>query len=155
MRTHTFPTALIALVAVALALPAAADDRGRGDRFFDGPPHGKMIRLDVDQNGEITRDEFSSPSGKRFAAIDVNGDGLVTPEELDADFEAKQAEMQRRASERHGKMRERFLAQDANGDGAVSADEINDSLFARMDADGNGAITRDEIRPRRKHHRQF
>ena len=47
-----------------------------------------------------------------FDAIDSNGDGVVTPEELDADFKQKQAEMIARSSERHTQKRDQFFAQD-------------------------------------------
>ena len=152
MKMRTLPTALMVLSAALLTFPATADDRGGPDRMM----HGKMMKnLDLDDNGEITRDEFRSPAENRVTNLDTNGDGLVTPDELDADFEARQAEMLARSSERHARMRERFFQQDTNGDGAISADEINETLFAQMDADGSGGITRDEIRPRRKHHRLF
>ena len=157
MKTRTFPSALLMLTAATLTLPAVADDQRRHGSFDRSDRiDGKMMRtMDIDDNGEITRDEFTSPAKDRIAKLDSNGDGVVTPEELDADFKQKQAEMIARSSERHTQKRDQFFAQDTNGDGAISADEINDSMFARLDADGSGTISRDEIRPRRKHSRLF
>ena len=157
MKTRTFPSALLMLTAAILTLPAIADDQRRHGSFDRSDRiDGKMMRtMDIDDNGEITRDEFTSPAKDRIAKRDSNGDGVVTPEELDADFKQKQAEMITRSSERHTQKRDQFFAQDTNGDGAISADEINDSMFARLDADGSGTISRTEIRPRRKHSRVF
>lgn len=53
-------------------------------------------RLDADNNGAISPDEFSTPADKAFARMDRDGDGVVTSEE--AAFHAGM-----RAGGRHGK----------------------------------------------------
>lgn len=83
---------LLVLSAAALvfqAIPAiAADGPAKGDRG------AKMFeKLDADKNGTISEAEFIAKSKERFAAMDANGDGQVTPEEAKAV---------------HEKMREKF-----------------------------------------------
>ncbi len=63
--------------ALVLALPAEitlAQDGGRGKVF---------IRMDRDDDGRISADEFKGPS-RAFTAIDVNKDGFLTAEEMKA-----------------------------------------------------------------------
>ena len=100
MKTRTFPSALLMLTAAILTLQAVADDQRRHGSFDRSDRiHGKMMRtMDIDDNGEITRDEFTSPAKVRIAKLDSNGDGVVTQDELDADFKQKQAEMITRSS---------------------------------------------------------
>ncbi|WP_339764182.1 EF-hand domain-containing protein [uncultured Hoeflea sp.] len=47
---------------------------GRGDRRGDGP---RMERLDADNNGEISLEEFTSLDTKMFERFDRNGDNKI------------------------------------------------------------------------------
>ncbi len=94
---------LLALSAAAFVLQAvpalAADGHPKGDRgakFFE--------KLDTDKNGSISEAEFLAKSKERFAEMDANKDGNVTPEE------AKAA---------HEKMREKFKEMKAKKGGDV------------------------------------
>ena len=116
---------------------AAAEPGARVTRMFE--------RLDANNDGVITKDEFKGPE-QAFARMDANGDGKVTQEE------ATQAAGQFR--ERAGRLMdpakrwEMMLERhDANQDGKLTKDEFPgpDELFARIDANGDGAITEDEM----------
>lgn len=51
-----------------------------------------LARLDTNNDGMISRDEFTAPMLKRFDRADANGDGIVTPEERAAAREARRAQ---------------------------------------------------------------
>jgi phage gpG-like protein len=50
-----------------------------------------LARMDTDNDGMISRDEFTAPALKRFDRADADGDGIVTPEERAAAREARKA----------------------------------------------------------------
>jgi Ca2+-binding EF-hand superfamily protein len=54
-----------------------AADGARGERS----KAGWLTRLDANQDGLISREEFVAPALRRFDQMDANGDGIVTPEE--------------------------------------------------------------------------
>jgi hypothetical protein len=71
---------LLATGAVAQTMPPAP------------PPGGGMMRLDANHDGVVTRAEMIAEADARFAAMDTNKDGKVTPEERDAAREAMRAQ---------------------------------------------------------------
>ena len=76
---------------------------------------------------------------ERAAAIDADGDGVITAEEVIAHRDARRLAREQRRLQRH----------DADGDGVVSVEEYlatHGERLARMDADGDGVITREEMR---------
>lgn len=146
-----------AALAMALTIPALshADAGKRG--------HGAHLigMADADKSGDVSKAEFRAAAETRFAAMDQNGDGFVTKEEM----EAAHAEMRARFEERRT---ERFAALDADGDGKVSLEEMNQAaekraaergkdglperhaarmskFFEKADADGDGALTAEEL----------
>lgn len=82
--------AAIALLA-ALGAPTALQAEGPGTQSraevrvltFDGPG-GKGTGLDADQNGTVSREEFSAPMTTAFDRLDADHDGRLTTEELAA-----------------------------------------------------------------------
>lgn len=107
-------------------------------------PGAKLEKIDINQDGNITKDEVSAHRADRFASADLNGDTLISPEEFEAFAEA---ERERRQQERQARM---FAKLDANGDGSISADEHAamdqrmDRMFDRVDKDDDGVITEAE-----------
>jgi Ca2+-binding EF-hand superfamily protein len=96
----------------------------------------RMKRLDVNNDGVISRDEWKGKP-QAFDRIDENGDGSLTREELGA--------AARRQADRRNQM-------DTNNDGKISRDEWKGApkRFDRLDANGDGALTKEEIRGGRR-----
>ena len=85
-----------------------------GERTFD--------RLDADGSDSVTADEVNAG----FDAFDLDGDGVLSPNEVDA------------------------AAFDLNEDGKLSREEWElANAHTRIDANGDGQIDRDEFRARR------
>lgn len=121
------------LCALLLATTMAAAD-GRG-RLFE--------RLDLDNDGLVTRGEAVEARGRWFERIDGDGDGYLTVEEMTA---------QRRhggAEGKAGRIERRFAKLDQDGDARISQAEftaMTGHWIERVDEDGDGAVSRAEWR---------
>ncbi|MGE0410302.1 MAG: EF-hand domain-containing protein [Amphiplicatus sp.] len=123
---------LSALAAGAL-LSAAHAGEGKGPM---GPGH-RWDALDANGDGEISLNEMNARQREFLAEADKDGSGGVSKEELRAHFQEKRAE-------RMG---------DANGDGAIDKAEFEaaaEKRFAKMDQNGDGVISADEMRHDRR-----
>lgn len=157
-----------AALAVAMTIPALSHaepgKRGHGAHLFG--------MADMDKSGDISKDEFRAAAEARFAAMDKDGDGFVTREEM----AAARAEMRSRFEARRGDPAERFAAMDADGDGKVTLDEMKQaaekrmaergkegglserhakrtaSFFEKADANSDGALTLEEMQAVKKKH---
>jgi Ca2+-binding EF-hand superfamily protein len=129
---------LAGLLVVSGGLAVAAKGHGGGHRS----PDQMFERLDLNKDGEITREEAEGAREARFAETDTDGDGLLSPAEMTAAREARAAERQQR----------RFEKLDTNKDGLLSQEEMAESrhgrrhagMFDRVDANDDGKITREE-----------
>jgi hypothetical protein len=149
---------LITLALTAGAIGAAAcsaqtnppqQDGAHGHR--GGGRMGMMMRADTDHDGIITRAEAMAEADARFAKLDTNGDGQVTPDEMQAMRQAMQARMAaagrtpragRDGGERWGQRR------DADGNGVITkadAEARAMKRFDRMDANHDGRIDKTEV----------
>lgn len=144
--------ATVALAAFPLA--ASAQDGPRGE-CPGGPPHAGMAAADTDGDGNISQAEAAAMHAERFAAMDANGDGFISPDERPA---------HRRGDARgpgngprdgagngpgHGPGG-RLLQMDADGDGAVTREEFqaaHDAMWERLDSNGDGVIDDSDERP--------
>jgi Ca2+-binding EF-hand superfamily protein len=145
-----------AALALAMTVPALSHaepgKRGHGGMFFG------MTELEKD--GEISRDAFRAAAETRFEAMDKDGDGFLTKEEMSAARE----QMHETFKERRGDPAERFAAMDADGDGRVTLEEMKqaaaerkggelserhagwtEKFFEKADTDGDGALTLEEM----------
>jgi len=83
---------------------------------------------------DMTQEQFVQRAADRFAAMDKNGDGVLTASE---------------SNEEQGRPRMRPEVFDANRDGSITREEYNAgvrSRFEQMDADHNGVVTAPERR---------
>lgn len=128
---------LLILGGLALTAPALAQPVPQ-----QGP--GGMMR---DPFGEATilRAQAEAQASDRFAKLDTNADGALSPEELAA---ARPAGANPPTSGRPGRGAGRMARMmDANGDGKITKDEfLRGSLrrFDMMDADHDGKLTKAE-----------
>eukprot|EP00435_Cladocopium_sp_Y103_P076924 s1_g663.t1 len=132
--SSTLAGILLASAGVAIAAKGPGGGPPSPDRMFE--------MLDLNEDGEITREEAENARDARFEEADTNGDGLLSPEEMTAAREARAAERQQR----------RFAKLDTNEDGLLSPEELaaspraqrREGMFDRVDQNGDGKITRAE-----------
>lgn len=103
------------LVAVmALALPATGAMARGGPEGGFGPAMLDFGDLDLNGDGQLTKDELSKQAEARFAKVDTDGDGQLDATELKA-----------AASERQSLMVARMIQRlDEDGNGTLSATEM-------------------------------
>jgi hypothetical protein len=162
--------AIIALVALASAstlLAQTTDGSGKRGPHRGGPRgggHAIVLALDADKDGEISATELANAK-TALAALDKNGDGNVTMDEMrparpanaptpPAGATAPTGGRTRPSGGTSGDMDSHpidpvMLALDANKDGALSSGEINNAVASLkvLDANSDGKLTRDELRP--------
>jgi Ca2+-binding EF-hand superfamily protein len=116
---------------------------------IDHRANALVRRLDAAGNGYVTQDEFVAAAQKRFARLDTNGDGKLTPSELTGrgghgTGSASGATQSKWAQA----VQKRFAAADTNHDGAVTLDEYVAAAkahYAKLDLQHNGKVTASEI----------
>lgn len=98
---------LLAMTALTLAFasPAMAEDMDH----HDGAHHQKggmmFEKLDLNNNGEITREEFVAFHETKFTEIDKDASGVITPDEAEAAKAEWKEKMKERRAE-HKKMKD-------------------------------------------------
>ena len=104
---------------------------------------GLVQHLDSAGKGYVTQDEFVAAAKARFAKLDRNGDGKLTPDELETPRGDKAL------SDKRAQFGERrFEKLDANRDGVVTLNEYlaaATSKFKELDVAGNGHVTAEEM----------
>jgi len=93
-----------------------------------------LARFDRDGNGAVTKDEMRTSAIERFEKTDLNHDGRLTLDEIQAAHREHAAQ--------------RFAEKDKNKDGKLTRDEVAkmpDEVFARLDTNKDGALTPDEL----------
>jgi Ca2+-binding EF-hand superfamily protein len=101
-------------------------DTARARRVFEG--------LDAKRAGKLELAALSAPARLRFAGADLDGDGMLTLDEIVAAHNARVIEQLRSA--------------DKNGDGALTSDEVGPLRWLRLraaDTDGDGKVTFAEL----------
>lgn len=104
----------------------------------------RFERMDKDQSGDLTFEEFASVMKMRFGRIDADQDGKITQSEISAVAQKMQSQQGQQ-----GQMASRFMKRfDVNGDGVVTADEIQQRqkrMFARFDQNKDGKLEMAEM----------
>lgn len=148
MKAQAKLTALT--LAAIMAAGASTALHAQGKRA-DGPrPMIQFSAIDTNGDGVITPDEIKAYRESRIKALDANGDGELTADEI-ANFQL--AQIKARIEARAKAMVQRL---DVNGDGKLSAAELAaarlpglqgpDSRMMRwLDKDGDGKITKQEF----------
>lgn len=135
MITTSFLILTLSVASFGIATPAQARKAGEGR----GGLRPAFSDLDVNGDGQITKADIEARQAARFAAIDTDGNGTLSAQEL---ITAARAKSESRIKTRTEKMLGR---RDANGDGVLSAEEIAPKamprLFKRLDTDGDGAVS--------------
>lgn len=132
-----------------------------GATFAQDAPANPILRLDQNDDGQISREEMQAMGQNPMARADANGDGTVSRDEVVSAAVERATE---RATERAGAMFDRF-DEDNNGEIAVenlpqprgAHGDRAEQLFDRFDADGDGTLSAEEISQippmgRRGHH---
>ncbi|QQM29370.1 hypothetical protein JET14_13680 [Martelella lutilitoris] len=137
---HLTLTALATSLAFgATAMPGAARDM-RGPAPVERGYIFLLKTADADKNGKITEEEVAAFQDGRFTAIDVNGDGVITPGEF-ADYrKAKIAEFRKNNPRPEARGEERAaMAKDQDDDnrqGFKPHMAMRDGGYHRMGPDG-------------------
>ena len=114
--------------------------RGHGHhRGFGRHGGGEMFRtmfkaVDADGNGAVTQEEIDSFRAAKLSEADASGDGALSIDEFDTLYR----EFTR------SRMVDAFQDLDADGDGVIGTEELDDrfgGIVERMDRDGDGALT--------------
>lgn len=81
------------------------------------------MRMDSDGDGRIDRAEYRAWLGRGFRAMDINGDGVLQPEELPPGTRFRKG-MALTAAEHHARLDARFALQDLDRSGYLDAREL-------------------------------
>lgn len=139
------------------------------EEFQKQSPEALVLRMDLDQDGLLSLDEYEAANGtlvaggrsrRIFAAWDGDGDGRLSLEEFAAkppqvEFHQKDADADGRLTyeeyapgvpaDKVAAVRERFRTMDRDGDGWVTLREMTfrpaDAGFGDRDRDGDGKLT--------------
>ena len=151
MKTSTkLSLAFLTFAGLVSGAAYAAGPNGDGSGGPQGGGGGgammRFDRMDTDNSGDVTFEEFSAMLKSRISEADADKDGKITVDELAAEIEKIRAE----------RMAQRLIDRfDTNGDGVLTADEVDSrqkKMFALLDKNDDGKIEKDEM-PQRKGHR--
>lgn len=153
---------LPALVAIAASAQPPTDlppGRGPGGPggHHRGPGNPIARVLDADRDGEISAAELANATAA-IKALDRNGDGTVSADELRPARPARPADAPTPPADRPAPPAGRdhprpvdpiMLALDANGDGELSSSEIANATASlkALDLNADGKLASDEFRP--------
>lgn len=142
-------TRTLLIAAAIISLPITGIAVAKSGESHHGQE--RFAEIDANNDGKITPAEGQAHSAARFAETDANNDGKISSEEMKA---AMQAKMAKRLDSRIAKQIKRT---DTDGDGMISSAEATaagDARFARMDANKDGVVEISEIKRKHGHHRR-
>lgn len=153
-------TSLYMLLVGILATGAAFAEQGQ-NHF--------MQRFDLNNDGNITLDEFNQGSAERFGRMDRDNNNMISQDEFKAYASTRRSErmLKKMDSNNDGQItrqefldakmksaEQQFTGMDTDANGVISASELNASrmgrherfgkIYDRIDANRDGNVTRDE-----------
>ncbi|MBP7243480.1 EF-hand domain-containing protein [Amaricoccus sp.] len=158
--------ALAALVATIAAASAAAAHSPHGSHGARGPwggPGGPgaidFAAIDANGDGSLSREELQARAVERLAVFDLNGDGVLDREELIAAFPGRGGMFAVFSVDPAEAAADRILAMTgATAAGQVSvaalAEEQVNMIFVRLDSSRDDAISEEEAAPQQRDDRR-
>ena len=135
---QSIPRLTLALALTILTLPTlAASDKAQ---------KRALKRLDTNQDGVITLDEFQSPRRDRMLNAGTDKDGAISMAEMQAHQAEKMAEHEARLADRMASRLDKFAAMDLDKDGKVTPEEARQAAFNHLDTNKDGQLSADEWR---------
>ena len=122
-------------------------------KSFNSEAPRSLSRLDSDDNGVLTLDEFLNAGPRRGPGARNRGDDNANRAQREPS-EEQIARMQERRTQMAERATARFQEMDANGDDAVSLTEFQEANFLSLDSDNNGLLSAEELRPKRPERRR-
>lgn len=132
---HKKRNAAVALMAVALMLPAGAQAGSWGGDHFE--------KSDTNKDGALSKEEMQTARLSKMQGADADKDGFITSDELVAQHTMR---MQENKDKHYTHFSEKF---DANKDGKVSVDEVQSyesPHFTKADTNSDGKLTKEEMK---------
>ena len=132
---RTAKLAILATVTATLIAGAAVAKHHKGDRGDRGARAEQMFeQWDADKDGKVMLEEMKAAAAERFAARDIDGDGVISREDREAQRAIRRGE--------------RFDKMDADSDGMISKEE-----FAAFTPERGMRGKKGERRGMQRHHR--
>ena len=97
-------------------------------------------RLDANQDGQVSQEEFNMVDRKMILGLDANEDGVVTMEEVQNHDNERKVEMNERLKAKREQAIVRFQTADIDGDGMVTAEEARTARFNFIDENDDGRV---------------
>ncbi|MGB5353656.1 MAG: hypothetical protein WBN32_08610 [Woeseia sp.] len=145
-------TKTIVATVIGLTMTAAFADQG-------------MKKADADNDGQISLSEFRAAHEQRieerFARLDLNADGLISDDEMQAAPRDRKGAEGKQRRHRKGMNPEKLIERmDSDGSGGVSLQELegkrfspDSTTFVAADVDGSGELSAEELSAMMKAHR--
>lgn len=161
-RSMFIGASLVAALAVTLPASSALAHGGKGGDFGASL---EFSDLDLDGDGNLTKEELQNLGKARFARLDTDGDGQLSPAELQAAAAERQnARIQRMIerldTDKNGMLSEAEMKEVRGkggkrwGHGKRSEERREarmDRMFDRVDANEDGVISREEFDAAKAH----
>lgn len=146
---RNYKVAAITWLTVAMGMSMAV--------YANKGPHmvvDKFKMMDTDKNGKLSSEEHQNGAAKMFSEADLNHDGNLTAEEMDAHHAEKMKKMDKKMKgkqhEEHQKMSSKDMIAkfDTNGDGVLTKAEHDAGaakMFSDSDTDKDGVLSLGEM----------
>ncbi|MFW2544657.1 EF-hand domain-containing protein [Primorskyibacter sp. 2E107] len=141
--------ALVLILGTAGMAQARGGDMERGSGMRGAMMETWFAQVDTDGDGKITPAEIDAFKQARFTAADTDKDGFLSAEEMSA--YADKARAEREAARKAARADAMLKRMDTDQDGKISAEEAaamgpgQDRMLKKLDADEDGAVSLEEI----------